>query len=114
MLFSAPAQTGSYDPDNGTPYGGGKGIDIYGWWYGYGNWDYSSGGTPSHTYDTAGMYWVDLYVYDDDEGTRSQYKASCRVYVVEVDKIKINYTGTSWDDVTGETIVVFEGYKIHF
>ncbi len=84
---SAPAQTGSYDPDNGEPYGGGRGIDIYGWWYGYGNWDYSSGGTPSHTYDTAGAYWVYLYVYDDDGGWRSQYSDSCRVYVVEVDKV---------------------------
>jgi len=81
---SAPAQTGSYDPDNGTPYGGGKGIDIYGWWYGYGNWDYSSGGKPSHTYDTAGVYYVHLYVYDDDLGTQSQYWDTCMVYVVEV------------------------------
>jgi len=111
---SAPAQTGSYDPDNGEPYGGGKGIATYGWWYGYGNWDYSSGGKPSHTYNTAGVYYVHLYVYDDDLGTRSQYWDTCMVYVVEVDKIKINYAGTSWDDVTGETIVVLKGTKYTF
>jgi len=89
--------TGSHDPDNGYPYGGGHGIDIYGWWYGYGNWDYSSGGTPSHTYNTAGSYWVYLYVYDDDGGWRSQYSDSCRVYVVEVASL-LPDEGTEFDD----------------
>jgi len=37
-----------------------------------------------------------------------------KIYVVEVDKIEINYTGSEWDDVTRETIVVLKGTKYNF
>ena len=79
---------GSHDPDNGSPYGEGHGISIYGWYYGDGGgWNYTDGGTPTHTYDSPGLYTVYLYVYDDDEGTRSEDYDYCMVYVDEVDSV---------------------------
>ena len=82
-------ETGSYDPDNGSPYGGGHGIDKYFWKYGDDpndpNW-HEDGGTPSHVYDTAGVYDVALFVVDDDN-TPSDGNDYCEVWVYEVNEV---------------------------
>jgi len=88
-IGSSAEETGSYDPDNGSPYGGGNGIDKYYWKYGDDpndpNW-YDDGGEPSHVYDAAGIYEVALYVVDDDND-RSDYNDYCEVWVYKIDKV---------------------------
>ena len=88
-IGSSVEETGSYDPDNGSPYGGGNGIDKYYWKYGDDpndpNW-YDDGGEPSHVYDTAGVYDVALYVVDDDND-RSDSNDYCEVWVYKIDKV---------------------------
>ena|GEM_PF-1996334 len=87
-------ETGSYDEDNGPPYGGGHGISIYGWWFGDGNeWDYDSGGKPNDGYDAPGVYTVSMCVYDDDLQRKSDTNIPCTVYVVEVNKVEDAFTG---------------------
>ncbi len=82
-------ETGSYDPDNGSSYGGGHGINKYFWKYGDDpndpNW-HEDGGTPSHVYDTAGVYDVALFVVDDDN-TPSDGNDYCEVWVYEVNEV---------------------------
>jgi hypothetical protein len=87
-IGSSAEQTGSYDPDNGSPYGGGNGIDKYYWNFGEPNdpnW-YGEAGDPNHTYDTAGIYTVALKVVDDDN-TPSDYNDYCEVWVYKIDKV---------------------------
>ena len=50
--------TGSYDFDNGSPYGGGHGITEYEWDFGDEGSD--TGGTTSHNYNATGEYTVTL------------------------------------------------------
>lgn len=82
--------TGSYDPDNGYPYGGGRGITKYEWHYGdeapgdpY--W-HNDGGTTSHPYSVAKKYTVKLRVTDDDNPNKTK-KTSCIVNVVKVQSV---------------------------
>jgi len=82
-------ETGSHDPDNGSPCGCGHGIIIYSWSFG----DDSDPdpypdffGTPTHTYTIPGEYTVLLNVGDDDwQG--SSYPDECTVYVVKVENV---------------------------
>jgi len=85
-IGSSADETGSYDPDNGSPYGGGRGIDKYYWKYGDDPNSYDDGGESSHVYDTAGIYEVALYVVDDDND-RSDYNDYCEVWVYKIDKV---------------------------
>lgn len=74
--------TGSYDADNGPPYGGGHGITVYHWTFG--DEDSDSGPTTSHTYNDADKYNVELTVDDDDDPSLSD-DASCTIYVIKVE-----------------------------
>lgn len=85
-IGSSAEETGSYDPDNGSPYGGGNGIDKYYWNFGDDpNW-YGEEGDPNHTYDIAGIYTVALKVVDDDNMS-SDYNDYCEVWVYKIDKV---------------------------
>ena len=80
-------QTGSYDPDNGSPYGGGHGIDHYDWSFPPGASETSSsGGHASCKFNSPGTYHVWVEVTDDDPYplTSSEYSL---VRVVKVDKV---------------------------
>lgn len=84
---SLSAQTGSYDPDNGSPYGGGHGIDQYDWSFPSGASETSSsGGHASCKFNSPGLYNVWVEVTDDDPYplTSSDYSL---VRVVKVDSI---------------------------
>lgn len=109
--------TASYDPDGTTL--------SYSWGFGGGAYDITGANTatPTCKYNSAGSRTVTLTVTDNDNPECCDAQPGCAdksdndsktVYVVEVDKIKINYAGTSWDDVTGETIVVLKGTKYTF
>jgi hypothetical protein len=76
--------TTSYDQDEE-----GESIQHWYWYYGDGSGWNDDGAEPSHVYDTAGTYWVWLYVVDD-EATESLPEDDdyCCVYVVEVEKVE--------------------------
>lgn len=82
---SAVPPTGSYDFDNGSPYGGGHGITEYEWDFGDG--DTGTGATTSHTYNDTGTYTVELKVTDDDDPSQTDTE-TCTIYVVEVDGVR--------------------------
>jgi hypothetical protein len=87
-------ETGSYDPDNGAPYGGGSGITKYRWNFGDDADDphwYGDEGDPNHLYEIAGIYTVALNVVDDDN-TPSDGNDYCEVWVCEVSEVVERWT----------------------
>ncbi len=105
--------SGSYDPD-GT-------IVDYSWEFGDGN--FGSGETPTHIYDTPGLYFVNLTVTDDDSATDTD---TCMITVLptyptpptdlwallvtgSLSDVKLEWTaseddGAGSDDVAGYTV----------
>jgi len=95
--------TGSHDPDNGEPAGGGHGITKYEWhWGDEGPGDpywHNAGGTPSHTYSTGGSYTVWLRVTDDDSPSQTD-TTSCTVHAVRVLSIVSKDVACVNEDIT--------------
>jgi len=95
--------TGSYDNDED-----GESISAYYWSF-EGERVHSAGGTPSHSYSSAGFMDVQLMVRDD-EGTYSDSEdnAHCEVIVCEVDSVcnESYETGTQYI-VLGESIDLY-------
>jgi len=91
---SSGDETGSYDPDNGAPYGGGSGIAKYRWNFGDDGDDphwYGDEGDPNHLYEIPGMYTVALNVVDDDN-TPSDGNDYCEVWVYQVSEVVERWT----------------------
>jgi hypothetical protein len=88
-------------------------------WSGAGTFEPTTGTSVTWTPPTtAGEYIINVTATDsplhDDSLDNPDPTDSVTVYVVEVDKIEIEYAPGSWDDVTEETIVVLKGTKYTF
>jgi hypothetical protein len=94
---------GSYDPDGGD-------IEWYYWGFpGYGYTE--SDPSVTHTFQTGGVYYIDLRVRDD-EGTKSEY-TYCKVYAVEdVNLSGGGYVALNDDDDDDDGVVDYDdGYN---
>ncbi|MCK4794682.1 MAG: hypothetical protein KAV87_63720 [Desulfobacteraceae bacterium] len=97
---------------------------FYEEYIGEGEWQQNSGvgeflSTYRHFHHTiswweSGQHTLRIKIRRKDVGDSWHPSNACTVTVVKVDKIKIEYAPGSWDDVTGDTIVVLKGTKYTF
>jgi hypothetical protein len=106
---TAVPPTGSYDGDNGDPQGGGNGINIYYWNYSDDSTWHQDGGTPDHTFNTAGYSYVYLYVRDN-EGVLSSY-TSCYVCVIRAESVTQDKTSACINETVTFTATTYPLYK---
>lgn len=101
-------ETGSYDPDDQGPCGGGYGITAYEWGFPPAATDISGEDTGCATckFIISGVCWVRVDVNDNDYPVGSDF-ASSRVTVVRVDKVVLAGTSDEGPLIAGAAMLVY-------